>query len=439
MNWLLFFKWLNNNVLALPATLLFLGAAIFFTYKTRLLQVRGFGSFMKLLVQGVRGKGTFDDHGTKRTINPFHALFASMSTTIGMGSVVGPSVAIIVGGPGALFWLLCYIFLGSATKFTEVTFALATRTQTPDGRVVGGPIEYLRIISRILANWYGIAMIFLFAGWSGLQSNTLATIYEFQGIPLWVTGAALALLTWIVLQGGAKRVGLVASKLVPFMFCLYIFFSGWILCSNISALVDALCAVWYGIFGTQAIVGGCLSAGILHAARAGMYRGVFITESGLGTSSISHAVADTKRPTDQGLLAMFSGIADLLLSFVSGMLVLVTGVCNYGEFRSTLVFEAFGLYAPAVGQVALLISISLFILTTVIGNSFNGAQSFAAMMQNRGTRIYQLITCAIIFVGALMPVPLIWEVMDTVLVLVAIPNLIGLVILSMQKPEVMNC
>ncbi len=439
MNWFDFFRWLNNDILALPATIAFLFVALFLTLKTRFLQLRGFGRFMHLLVQGVRGKGTFDEQGEKRTINPFHALFASMSTTIGMGSVVGPSVAIMAGGPGALFWLLIYIFFGSATKFAEVTFALSTRTQTPDGRVVGGPMQYLKAVSVLLAVWYGIAMIFLFAGWSGLQSNTLATIYMQQGIPLWVTGLVLSILAWIVLQGGARRVGLVASKLVPFMFCLYIFFSGWILLSHMTAFIDAIRLVASSIFTVSAAVGGCLSATVFQAMRSGMYRGVFITESGLGTSSISHAVADTKKPTDQGLLAMYSGIADLLLSFVSGMLVLVTGVCNYGEFRSTLVFEAFGLYAPAIGQIALLISISLFILTTIIGNSFNGTQSFASLTQNRGTRLYQLVTCIIIFFGALMPVPLVWEMMDTVLVLVAIPNLIGLVFLSIVKSDVLEC
>ena len=439
MNWLLFFQWLNNDILALPATAAFLGVALFLTIKTRFLQVRGVGRFMQLLKQGVGGKGKFDEHGTKRTINPFHALFASMSTTIGMGSVVGPSVAIIAGGPGAIFWLLLYIVFGSATKFAEVTFALSTRTQTPDGRVIGGPMQYLKSVSIVLAGWYGIVMIFLFAAWSGLQSNTLATIYLQQGIPLWATGLALAVLAWVVLQGGAQRVGLVASKLVPFMFFLYIFFSGWILMANSAAFIDAIRLVVSSIFTPTAAVGGCMGATVFQAMRAGMYRGVFITESGLGTSSISHAVADTKKPTDQGLLAMYSAIADLLLSFVSGMLVLVTGVCNYGEFRGTLVFEAFGLYAPAVGQIALLVSVSLFILTTIIGNSFNGTQSFASLTANRGMRIYQVATCSIIFFGALMPVPLIWEMMDTVLVLVAMPNLLGLMVLCMLYPDVLEC
>jgi alanine or glycine:cation symporter, AGCS family len=439
MNWLLFFQWLNNDILALPATVAFLGVALFLTFKTRFLQLRGFGRFMHLLASGVRGKGKFDGQGTKRTINPFHALFASMSTTIGMGSVVGPSVAIIAGGPGALFWLLLYIFFGSATKFAEVTFALSTRTQTPDGRVVGGPMQYLKAVSVVLAAWYGVVMVFLFAGWSGLQSNTLATIYAQQGVPLWATGLALAVLAWVVLQGGAQRVGLVASKLVPFMFCLYIFFSGWVLFANFAAFTDAIKLVVSSIFTTSSAVGGCLAATVFQAMRAGMYSGVFITESGLGTSSIAHAVADTKRPTDQGLLAMYSGIADLLLSFVSGMLVLVTGVCSYGEFRSTLVFEAFGLYAPTIGQIVLLVSISLFILTTIIGNSFNGTQSFASLTANRGTRIYQLVTCTIIFFGALMPVSLVWQMMDTILVLVAMPNLLGLVVLSILKPDLLEC
>ena len=173
MTWLMFFNWLNNEIFALPTTLLFFGIALILTIKTRFLQFRGFPHFIQLISAGVRGKGKFDQTGRKRTINPFHALFASMSTSIGMGSVVGPSLAIMTGGPGALFWLVVYIFFGSVTKFTEVAFALDTRIQMPDGRVIGGPMQYLKSVSNVLAKWYSVIMVFLFAGWSSLQSNTL--------------------------------------------------------------------------------------------------------------------------------------------------------------------------------------------------------------------------------------------------------------------------
>jgi len=434
-----FFTWLNETILALPATLLFFGVGLILTFKTKFLQFRAFPHFMRLLTGGIKGKGKFDESGEKRTINPFHALFAAMSTTIGMGSIVGPSIAIMAGGPGALFWLIVYIFFGAATKFTEVTFALATRIQTEDGRVIGGPMQYLKSVSKVLAIWYSGAMIFLFAGWSSLQSNTLATIYAQESVPEWMIGLGLALLVLVVLQGGAHRVGAWASKLVPFMFVLYIFFALLILLSNIPALLSAMQLVAQSVLRPAAAMGGFLGATMFQAVRSGMNRGVYITEAGLGTASIPHAVADTKRPTDQGILAMFSGIADIMLSCVSGMLILVTGVWISGDFRSTLIYEAFKLKAPGVAQLALLVSISLFVLTTVIGNSFNGSQSFAALTNNRGTKLYLLFLVTVIFCGALLPVPLIWAIMDTISTFVAIPNLIGILILAFKKPEVIKC
>jgi AGCS family alanine or glycine:cation symporter len=439
MNWLTFFNWLNDDILAIPTTILFFGIAIILTIKTCFLQFRGFPHFIKLITSGVRGKGKFDQAGEKRTINPFHALFASMSTSIGMGSVVGPSLAIMTGGPGALFWLVVYIFFGSVTKFTEVAFALDTRVQMPDGQVVGGPMQYLRAVSIFLANWYSVIMVFLFAGWSSLQSNTLATIYAQEGVSEWMIGLGLALLIWYTLQGGAQRVGLIASKLVPFMFCLYVTFSMVILFKDIHALSAAISLVITSIISPSAAIGGFVGTTVLHAMRSGVYQGVYITESGLGTASIAHAVADTKSPTDQGILAMYSGIADIILSIVSGMLTLVTGVWQYGIFRSTLIYEAFKLHAPTIGQYALLVSISLFVLTTVIGNSFNGTQSFASLTKDRWVLVYRLFVCIIIFFGALMPVPLVWAIMNTLLALVAIPNLIGLLILAFKKPHVIKC
>lgn len=439
MDFLSFFSWLNETVFAIPSTLLFFGVGVILTLKIGVLQIRGFPRFMRLLTSGIKGKGKFDESGEKRTINPFHALFTAMSTTIGMGSIVGPSIAIMTGGPGALFWMIVYIFFGSATKFAEVTFALDTRIQTEDGRVIGGPMQYLYSVSSWLANWYGIAMMMLFAGWSSLQSNTLATIYAQESVPKWTVGLGLAVLVWVVLHGGAQRVGALASKLVPFMFVLYISCVFFILFSDLSAFAHAISLVSYSVLQPEATIGGFLGATMFETVRAGMHRAVFITEAGLGTASIPHAVADTKNPTDQGLLAMFSGIADIILSFLSGMLVLVTGVWLSGDFRSTLIYEAFKLRAPGVAQLALLVSISLFIITTVIGNSFNGSQSFAFMTNNRGTQLYMTFLVGVIFFGALMPVPLIWTIMDTITIFVAVPNLIGILILSFRKPQVIKC
>lgn len=421
-----------NDFLVVPATFVFLTAALILTVKMKFPQIRAFSHFIRLVRCGIAEKGV---NNKVDTINPFHALFTAMATTLGMGNIIGPSIAIITGGPGALFWLLAYAFFGSVTKFTEVVCALHTRVRMPDGHIIGGPMEYLRKVSPLVASWYGIAMLFLMAGWSGLQANTLAGIFAQEAIPHWITGFSLALIVLLVLRGGASRVGYIASKLVPVMSVLYISFALFILLKNPIAFKHALSLVFSNILSPSAALGGFVGATICQAIRAGVYKSIFITEAGLGTSSIPHAMADVKTPTDQGILAMFSMGADAFLSLLSGLMVLVTGLWLDCGFSNTLMYEVFKLHSPVMGRFVLMMSILLFVLTTAIGNCFNGSQAFASFTKNRWMLLYQLFAVSVIFLGSLMSVPLIWSIMDTILTFVAIPNLIGVLILAYRKPE----
>lgn len=429
-----FFAWINNEFLAIPATIIFFGVAIILTFKTRFLQIRGLPKFISLITQGITHRNQKDTDA----INPFHALFTAMGTTIGTGNIVGPSLAIMIGGPGALFWLICYIFLGSVTKFTEVTFAITTRVVTKEGHIIGGPMEYLRVVSPLLAYWYAGIMIFVFAGWSGIQSNTLAHIFAQEGIPHWITGLVLTVCAFIILNGGAKRIGAIASKLVPLMFVFYVFFAFMILCKDMEALRKAIMLIINSILSPAAAMGGFYGATIFKALRYGIYKGIFITESGLGSAAIPHALADVKRSTDQGILAMGSTLAETFLAILSGLLVLVTGIWMQGEFRSTLIYEVFKLHAPIFARFILMFSIVLFVFTTVIGNSFNGIQTFASVIGYRWVKFYVIFTLLLIFAGSLVSMPLIWEMMDTLLALVAIPHLIGLLILSYKRSDVLK-
>jgi len=435
MDLLSFFKWLNNDVLALPVTLLFFGVGILLTIKAGFLQIRAFPRFITLITHGIARKKREGTQGEMRTMDSVHALFTAMATTIGIGNIVSPSLAIIVGGPGALFWLVFYIIIGSATKFTEVVFALHTRIKTDKGHIIGGPMRYLSEVKPWLAVWYGFAMSLLMAGWSGIQANTLASIFAQESVPVWCTGLFLALLVWFVLQGGATRVGNVASALVPTMFVCYVTFALYILLSHPAALVRAFGLIWHSVFSPSAAIGGLTAFGVM---RIGICRGIFITESGLGTSSIPHAMADAQKPSDQGVLAMFSAGADAFLSMLSGLLVLVTGIWMQGEFRSTMVYEVFKMYSPSIGRYILLVSIALFAITTVIGNVFNGRQSFASLTNFRWVKAYIVFAVSLVFCGAFMSSCLIWEIMDLALTFVAIPNLIGVVYLAFKKPEVLK-
>lgn len=425
-----------NSFFAIPATILFFVVAVFLTFKTGFIQFRGFPRFIRILF-GKEDDNAQSVRSSKSTISSYHALFAAMASTIGMGNVVGPSVAIMIGGPGALFWLLIYIFFGSATKFAEVTFAVATRKETPRG-LIGGPMQYLSILSPYLSLWYSVIMIFLFMSWSSLQSNTLAAVLHFESIsPLYV-GVALASIALFVVTGGAKRVGDVASTLVPLMFVLYVSFALFIILANPAALFAAIKQVLHFAFTRSAGHGAFLGAGVMAAMQHGIYRSIFITEAGLGTSSIPHAMADVKHPVDQGLLALFSMASDALLATLSGLIVLVTGVWQTGIFRSTLIYEAFAVNAPWYGKYVLLISIGLFVVTTVIGNTFNGMQSLSSFASLRWVRAYVRITGLAIFAGALLPVQSMWNIMDVLLTLAAIPNVIGLVVLTLKFPDTLR-
>jgi len=427
-----FFCWLNTAVLSYPLIIVFFSVGIILTGMTRFAQIRAFPQFIRLVTHGMRH--THQAH----TINSFHALFAAISTTMGMGNIVGPSLAIMVGGPGALFWLLVYIFFGSVIKFAEVTFAVATRIKTEDGHIIGGPMQYLKVVSSALAQWYNVAIIVLLISWTSLQSNTLASILVQENIPAWVTGLLLSLLTLVILRGGAELVGSLASRLVPLMFVLYVSSVLFILFKDIALLREAFALVCSTIFTRAAAVGGFAGATVFQAMRIGILRGILMTEAGVGTSAIPHALSDAQRPVDQGILAMCSMVTDMFLSLISGLLALVTGVWMQGVFRSTLIYEAFSLHLPVFGRWVLVFSVILFVLTTVIGNSFNGMQSFNALTRYRFVQWYIGLICLVVFFGAIISAPLAWEIADTIMVLVALPNLLGLVILTYRNRNMLK-
>jgi alanine or glycine:cation symporter, AGCS family len=432
MDYIYFFEWLNGNVLATPATILFLSSGLFVSLYLNLPQVRLVRRFTHIILRGFAHRQHYDKYGNPSTISPFHALFTAMGTAIGTGSIVAPSVAIMTGGPGALFWLVFYLILGAAIRFVEVSLALHTRKKLPDGCIIGGPMQYLSTIHPFWSQSYGIAMLVLFCGWQMVQANNLANIFATEGIQYWVTGLVLALLGLIVLAGGAVRVGLVASRLVPLMFFCYVTFALFIIWQQRDRLAQVLLTIFSQAFSLSPLCSGVAGIGMLSAMKAGIYRGIFISEAGLGTASIPQAIADTKQPTDQGTLALYSIIADIALSTLSGLLVLVSGVWQHGALRSTMIYEIFKTHVPGFGQGILLLSISLFVFTTIIGNGFNGLQLFATFTRDRFRVFYIIATGLTVFIGALVPMPFAWAVMDTILACAVIPHLIGLLILMMK-------
>lgn len=422
---------INDELLMAPFAILFFAVAILLTFRFGFLQFRALPRFFQIVSGGVKERHKYD----ASKISAFQALFTAMAATIGMGNVVGPSVAIYFGGPGALFWLLVYVFFGSMTKLTEVVLGLHTRERLPDGHIVGGPMQYLKQVHPFFGYWYMSVVIFLFMGWSGLQANTLGQIFEMDGIPKWMVGVGLAALVYMVVIGGIHRIGVVASKLVPLMFVLYVSFALLILFRDIPALCNAFALIGANIFSPAVPMGAFAGASIMTAMKWGVYRSIHITEAGLGSSSIAHSMSDTNKPLDQGILAMVSMLADATLSMLSGLLVLVTGIWTYGDFRPTFVYEAFKMSSPFLGSVVLVVSVSLFVITTVIGNTFNGMQAFASLTRDRYMGWYLAATLFIIAWGSIAEPRAAWKMTDIVLTLVVIPNVIGVAVLALRHPQ----
>ncbi len=366
------------------------------------------------------------------TISPLQALLTAMSTSLGSGSIAGVPLAIVIGGPGALFWIIVYAFFGSVTKFAEVTFAIKYRTRAADRSIIGGPTSYLWQVHPLLAYWYGACAMLLFAGWSALQAKALSEVFERLGINCYITGLATTAFVLYMLIGGAKRIGKLSSYLVPVMCCSYLAVCLFILLQDLRLLGSMIKLVLTTACTGTAATGGFVGATFFMALRQGVFKSAYVTEAGVGTAAYPHALADTQSATDQGILAMYSVAIDTFFCIISGLVVLVTGVWQSGAACNSLIYDAFALGMPTVGPAILIFSLILFVTGTAVGNSFNGSKSFGFFTGNRYLIWYYLFVGIMIFLGAVAQSLTLWAIMDFILPLTALPNLIGLICLTLQ-------
>lgn len=416
-----------------PMAFLLLAVGIFLSILTKFPQVRNFRNFITFL------RSNKTDGKQKNTMTPTQALFTAMSTSLGMGCIAVPPLAVAVGGPGALFWLVVYSFFGCVTKFTEVVFSLHFKSVSKSGYVFAGPTGYLSKVHNFWAYLYSFLTLFLFAGWSGLQSKTLSSIYfSYLSIPEYITGLIMAIVTIALLSGGSKTIGRLSSKLVPIMCTLYFGISFFILCKHASILIPTIKLIFTSAFNPTAAVAGFMGSTALNGLREGTFKGAFITEAGLGTAAIPHSLAETNKPTNQGILAMYSVAADTFFCLISGMIALVTGVWTSGIYSNALIFHAFKIGLPGFGPLVLVFIITLFIIGTTIGNSFNGSQSYLFITNNRWIRLYHALVVAMIFIGAVAETETLWLLMEMILPLVALSNVICLIYLAIKNRKVLQ-
>jgi alanine or glycine:cation symporter, AGCS family len=425
---------LSNYILIIPGTLTLI-AGISLTIKTRFVQIRKIPTMLKILFSSVfyRHKKDSNSH----TIQASKALFTAMATTIGISSIVAPVIAIRLGGPGALAGFLMATLLGGAVTFTEVTLALTYRKKLKDGTIMGGPMQYLKAINPFLATSYAYGGIALMVIWSARQANTLSDLLFPYHVPHYLTGLILAIIVTLTLLGGIKRISNATEKIVPTMFFLYIGAAIWIVLCNAEKLPGIFSLIFGSIFSKEAIMGAAVGSGMLYVVRWGLFGAFQNNEAGMGTAAIPHSMADTKDPEQQGILSMVSIFSHGIICFLSGLVILLSGTWENLSIGLgiNVISTSFGMYFSTIGPIILAISAMLFAYSTILGNSYNGSQCFSFLTTNRKLNIYYAITAILIFIGAISDVKFIWVITDFFIIPVALPNIIGILILSFKRKK----
>ncbi len=367
-------------------------------------------------------------------ISHFAALMTALAATVGIGNIVGVATAITFGGPGAVFWMWVTGFVGMATKYSEAVLAVKYREKGTHG-MRGGPMYYLSKGAGLpwLATLFAIFTACAAFGIGNMtQANATAKIFEstFQ-IPTETTGIVLTLLTGLVILGGIKTIGKFTSCIVPFMITAYVGCSIWVLASHIEAIPHAFGLIFYHAFNPSAASGGFIGATIAAAMRYGIARGVFSNESGLGSAPIAAAAARTNDPVKQALVSMTQTFIDTLVICTMTALVILTasswtqGV-DAGQLTSASMAETLG----DTGRIIVGVATAFFAFSTLIGWSYYGEKAIEYLFGGKAIKIYRVFFTVAVMVGAMTSLEFVWNFSDMMNGLMAIPNLIGLLLLS---------
>jgi alanine or glycine:cation symporter, AGCS family len=411
--------------------------SIILTIKTRFVQLRMIPKMFKILFSGFFKKKKSTSKKTQG-IPPYQALFTAMSTTIGISNIVGPAVAVRLGGPGALVSFIIALFFGLASTFTEVTCSIIYRKKLSDGTFAGGPMQYLKeVLGHGAANMYACVASILLIVWSSNQSNTLGDIISNYQIPRFVTGIIITAFVMFYLISGIKKIGKFSAKLVPFMFILYCVVCLWIVFANLDKIPEALSLMFQTAFSTKALSGAAVGITVQKILRWGLIKGIHTGETGVGSSAIPHSQSSTNNPIEQGLISIAGLYSVALLSFLSGFITILTGVWQDKSVSVgiNMMSSVFSQYVPA-GQFFLACASFLFALGTILGNAYNGSQCFLYITKNRWINVYYMIIGLTVFLGTLIvDVEFIWSITDYFIIPVAFINMIGLLILAFKKPH----
>ncbi len=435
----------NNFIWGVPAMICIIGVGLVLSFRTRFLQIRKFPYAMKVTI----GRMFRKKQAADGAMTPFQAVCTALAATVGTGNIAGVAGAIAIGGPGAVFWMWISALLGMCTKFSEVTLAVHFREKNDKGEFVGGPMYYIK--NGLKKHWHWLAYLFaafgvitVFGTGNATQVNTITTAIDsalfnygiiskdsVSNINL-VIGIVLAVLLALILLGGIKRIGQVTEKLVPFMALFYVVLALGVVILNINHVPAVFKEIVEGAFSPASVTGGVVGSFFM-SMKKGVSRGIFSNEAGLGTGSIAHACADTRKPVKQGFFGIFEVFVDtIVICTLTALVILCSEVpITYGQAAGAELTIS-GFTATYGNWVSLFTAVAMccFAFSTIIGWGLYGARCIEFLFGTKVNKPFMFVYSLVAIVGATLDLGLLWSIAETFNGLMAIPNLIAVFLLS---------
>ena len=435
----------NDFIWGVPAMVCIIGVGFYLSCRTGFLQIRKFS----YAIQTTIGRMFRKRNASDGALTPFQAVCTALAATVGTGNIAGVAGAIAIGGPGAVFWMWVSAVLGMCTKFAEVTLAVYYRETNKEGDLVGGPMYYIK--NGLGKNWQFLAVLFsafgvltVFGTGNATQVNTITTAVNSALLSCGlisegavktsnlIQGIIIAALVALILFGGVMRIGQETEKLVPFMALLYIVLSVGIILFRIQALPSVIQAIFEGAFKPAAVTGGAVGS-LFMSMKKGVSRGIFSNEAGLGTGSIAHACADTRKPVKQGMFGIFEVFTDtIVICTLTALVILCSQVpVGYGQAAGAeLTIQGFiSVYGNWV-SVFTAVAMCCFAFSTILGWGLYGARCIEFLFSEKVIKPFMVAYSLVAILGATADLGLMWNIAETFNGLMAIPNLIALFLLS---------
>ena len=435
----------NNFIWGVPAMVCIFGVGLYLSIRTNFLQIRKFPYAIKTTLGRIFRKRDASDGA----LTPFQAVCTALAATVGTGNIAGVAGAIAIGGPGAIFWMWVSALFGMCTKYAEVTLAVHYREINANGELVGGPMYYIK--NGISKKWHWLAYLFaafgvltVFGTGNATQVNTITTainsaLLNYNVISEsavstsnLIIGIIIAILIAMILLGGIKRIGHVTEKLVPFMALLYILLGLGVILLNIQNVPAVFVSIFRGAFQPRAVTGGIVLS-MFTSLKKGVSRGIFSNEAGLGTGSIAHACADTKKPVKQGMFGIFEVFTDtIVICTLTALVILCSGVAvDYGKAAGAeLTILGFTSTYGSWVSIFTAVAMCCFAFSTAVGWGLYGARCIEFLFSEKVIKPFMVIYSLVAILGATANLGLMWSIAETFNGLMAIPNLIALFLLS---------